>query len=205
VSFSLPSLCACDGRGSESVSELRNVLRTKAHGTIVVDRVAVNPAGPYWAHGWFSLFIVRGLQLKLPSRKNLTKVESTPVASQSSTKHTARDLLGVVNYDHSKITEQGPYEVFGSVSGMKADCMIATNLRVARLKLDYLHSDFYRNGGGTVCFVIFTIAKYGRICTLIGRNIAYRGISFVLPIFIIIIWDESYCLALINTFRPERK
>jgi hypothetical protein len=55
----LPSLYACDGRGSESISELRNVLRAKAHGTIVVDRVAVNPACPYWAHMLVSLFIVR--------------------------------------------------------------------------------------------------------------------------------------------------
>ena len=40
------------------------------------------------------------------------------------------------------------------------------------------------------CFAQFTIAKYGRICILIGRNIPYRGIPFVPPKFIIIIWDE---------------
>jgi hypothetical protein len=39
----------CDGRSSESVSEVRNVLHAKAHGAFKTERVAVNPARPYWA------------------------------------------------------------------------------------------------------------------------------------------------------------
>jgi hypothetical protein len=55
------------------------------------------------------------------------------------------------------------------------------------------------------CFIIFTIAKYGRIYIIIEREFAYHGIPFVLNENRCFVRDERYCLALINTFRPERE
>jgi hypothetical protein len=45
----------------ESVSELRNVLHAKAHGTFKIERVAVSPAYPYWARMLVFVVIVHCL------------------------------------------------------------------------------------------------------------------------------------------------
>jgi hypothetical protein len=58
------------------------------------------------------------------------------------------------------------------------------------------------------CFIEFTTAKYEIHCFVTERNIAI--VEFLSSrvkhlIVIIFVWDETYCLALNNTFRPERQ
>ena len=76
-------------RGSESVSELRNVLHARAHGTFKIERVAVNPACPHWAH--MLVFIVH-------CSRSLTWTEQ-PSPSPKRSKKKEKKFLGSSKLD----------------------------------------------------------------------------------------------------------
>jgi hypothetical protein len=90
--FVWPSLHVCDGRSSEFVSEVQNVLHAKAHGTFKTEREAVNPACPHWAR--MLVFIVH-----CPSIKSREK----PMSSEPGKRRAQVSLARIFTYGNRSI------------------------------------------------------------------------------------------------------